>query len=162
LTGAENRNHRVVTSLYLGAENLEKVNLRLQAKLREIEENEVRYKEYETEDAELLLVAFGTVGRICQTVVREARAQGIRVGLLRPVTLWPFPAERIAELAEQARGILVVEMNAGQMVEDVRLAVEGRRPVRFFGRMGGVVPFPDEILSELDKLSAELEQEMEK
>jgi 2-oxoglutarate ferredoxin oxidoreductase subunit alpha len=162
LTGAENRNHRVVTSLYLGAENLEKVNLRLQAKLREIEENEVRFKEYETEDAELLLVAFGTVGRICQTVVREARAQGVKVGLLRPVSLWPFPSERIAELAEQARGILVVEMNAGQMVEDVRLAVEGRRPVRFFGRMGGVVPFPDEIRSELDKLSAELEQEIER
>jgi 2-oxoglutarate ferredoxin oxidoreductase subunit alpha len=159
LSGAHERPHRIITSLFLSAEILESVNQRLQAKLREIEKNEVRFRDYETDDADLLLIAFGTVGRICQTVVRQARAKGLKVGLLRPVTLWPFPAARIAELAEQVQGILVVEMNAGQMLEDVRLAVEGRVPVRFYGRMGGIVPFPDEITSELEVLTAELMQE---
>jgi 2-oxoglutarate ferredoxin oxidoreductase subunit alpha len=156
LTGAKGRESNIITSLYLGAENLEKINLQLQAKLKEIAANEVRWKEYSTEDADLLLVAFGTVGRICQTVVREAREKGINVGLLRPVTLWPFPSARLAELAEQVRGMLVVEMNAGQMLEDVQLAVEGRCPIKFYGRLGGVVPLPDEILPELDKLAAEV------
>lgn len=154
LTGAQGREHNIITSLYLGAENMERVNLRLQAKLREIEKNEVRWKEYQTEDADLLLVAFGTVGRVCQTVVREARQSGLKVGLLRPITLWPFPGQRITELATQVKGVLTVEMNAGQMLEDVRLAVEGRCPVRFYGRMGGPIPLPDEILPELKKLYA--------
>jgi len=154
LTGADDRDPNLVTSLYLGAENLEEVNLRLQKKLEKIAANEVRWKEYETEDADLLLVAFGTVGRICQTVVRDAREEGINVGLLRPTTLWPFPDERLAELADRVQGILTVEMSAGQMVQDVRLAVEGRCPVAFYGRMGGVVPLADEILSELQKLAA--------
>ncbi len=113
----------------------------------------MRFKEYETGDAELLLIAFGTVGRICRTVVREARADGLKVGLLRPVTLWPFPSGRIAELAEEVESILVVEMNAGQMVEDVQLAVRDRAPVHFYGRTGGVVPFPDEILAKLQALN---------
>jgi 2-oxoglutarate ferredoxin oxidoreductase subunit alpha len=156
LTGSEGRDPNVITSLYLGGENLEAVNQRLQAKLQQISANEVRWKEQSTEDAELLLVAFGTVGRVCQSVVREAREAGLRVGLLRPVTLWPFPSQRIAQLAEQVQGILTVEMNAGQMLEDVRLAVEGRCPVRFYGRMGGLIPLPDEILPELQKLSAEV------
>lgn len=161
LTGAKGRDPNVITSLYLGAENLEEVNLRLQNKLREIAANEVRWKEYSTEDADLLLVAFGTVGRICQTVVREARAKGLKAGLLRPITLWPFPGERIAELAQRVRGILTVEMSAGQMVEDVRLAVEGRCPVKFYGRMGGVIPLTGDILPELQKLDAELGSEQE-
>ena len=156
LTGADSREPNIVTSLYLGADNLEEVNIRLQAKLREIEANEIRWKEYNTEDADLLLVAFGTVGRICQTVVREARRKGIKVGLLRPVTLWPFPSARLGELAKQVQGTLVVEMNAGQMLEDVKLAFEGHCPIRFYGRMGGVIPLPDEILPELDKLQAEV------
>ena len=155
LTGADGREQNIITSLYLGAENMERVNLRLQAKLREIEKNEVRWKEVSTEDADLLLVAFGTVGRVCQTVVREAREKGLKVGLLRPITLWPFPSARIAELSKQVRGILTVEMNAGQMVDDVRLAVEGRCPVHFYGRMGGPIPLPDEILPELEKLDKE-------
>jgi 2-oxoglutarate ferredoxin oxidoreductase subunit alpha len=154
LTGAEGRDPNTITSLYLGAENLEKVNLRLQEKLAKIAANEVRWKEYSTDDADLLLVAFGTVGRVCQTVVREAREQGLKVGLLRPVTLWPFPSARLAELAEQVRGMLVVEMNAGQMLEDVRLAVEGRCPIEFYGRLGGIIPLPDEILPEVMKLDA--------
>jgi 2-oxoglutarate ferredoxin oxidoreductase subunit alpha len=156
LTGAYRRAPNTITSLYLGAENLEEINLRLQAKLENIIKNEVRWKEYDTDDADLLLIAFGTVGRICQTVVRNARDRGIRVGLLRPTTLWPFPNKRIAELAEQVQGILTVEMNAGQMVEDVRLAVGGRCPVTFYGRMGGVIPLADEILPELEGLAAEL------
>jgi 2-oxoglutarate ferredoxin oxidoreductase subunit alpha len=157
LSGAKGRDANTITSLYLGAEKLEEVNLRLQKKLKDIAAHEVRWKEYETEDADLLLVAFGTVGRICQTVVRDARDKGINVGLLRPITLWPFPSERIAELADQVQGILTVEMSAGQMVEDVRLAVEGRCPVRFYGRMGGVIPLADEILPELEKLAAEVD-----
>jgi 2-oxoglutarate ferredoxin oxidoreductase subunit alpha len=156
LTGAKERDHNIITSLYLGAENLERVNLRLQEKLREIAANEVRWKEYSTEDADLLLVAFGTVGRVCQTVVREAREKGMKAGLLRPITLWPFPSARLEELAQQVRGMLVVEMNAGQMLEDVRLAVEGRCPVTFYGRLGGIVPLPDEVLPELEKLDAEV------
>jgi len=156
LTGARGRDANTITSLYLGADNLERVNLRLQRKLQTISENEVRGNEYEADDADLLLVAFGTVGRICQTVVRDAREQGIKVGLLRPITLWPFPTERIAELAEQVQGILTVEMNAGQMVEDVRLAVEGRCRVAFYGRMGGVIPLTDDILPELETLAAEV------
>jgi 2-oxoglutarate ferredoxin oxidoreductase subunit alpha len=160
LTGAKGRAKRTITSLYLGGENLERTNLRLQAKLQEIAANEVRWKEYSADgehridDAELLLVAFGSVGRICQTVVREARAEGIKAGLLRPLTLWPFPSARLAELAQQARIILVAEMNAGQMVEDVRLAVGDRCPVRFHGRMGGVIPLPDEILGVLKKVDS--------
>ena len=156
LTGAKGHAPVIITSLFLDAEKLEAVNLRLQAKLRQIEANEVRWKEYLTEDADVLLVAFGTMGRICQTVVREARAKGIQVGLLRPVTLWPFPSARLAELARQVRGMLSVEMNAGQMVEDVRLAVEGRCPVQFYGRMGGIVPLVDEVLPALERFDAAL------
>jgi 2-oxoglutarate ferredoxin oxidoreductase subunit alpha len=156
LTGAQGRPPQTITSLYLGGEVLEEVNLRLQAKLKEIAENEVRWQEYHTQDAELLLVAFGTMGRVCQTAVREAREGGLKVGLLRPVSLWPFPGARLVELTEQVHGMLVVEMNAGQMVEDVRLAVEGRCPVRFYGRMGGVVPLPDDVLAVLRDVDAEL------
>jgi 2-oxoglutarate ferredoxin oxidoreductase subunit alpha len=156
LSGAKDRPPNIITSLFLGAENLERVNLRLQAKLDEIAKNEVRWKEYNTEDADVLVVAFGTVGRVCQTVVREAREKGAKVGLLRPITVWPFPSERLAELAEQVRGIFVVEMNAGQMLEDVRLAVEGRCPVDFYGRLGGIIPLPDEILPRLEEYSAQI------
>ena len=152
LTGARGRPSKTITSLYLGAENLEGVNLRLQAKLHEIAANEVRWEEHPTDDADYLLVAFGSAGRICQTAVRDARETGIKAGLLRPITLWPFPSARIAELARKAKAILVIEMNAGQMVEDVRLAVAGQCPVHFHGRMGGAIPLPDEILSALQKV----------
>jgi len=157
LTGAREREPNLVTSLYLGAEKLEATNRRLQARLQKIAANEVRWEEEAVEDAELLLVAFGSIGRICQTAVRLGRKRGLKVGLLRPVTLWPFPSARVAELAERVRGILTVEMNAGQMVEDVRLAVEGRCPVRFHGRMGGAIPLPDEILTQLEALQDEME-----
>lgn len=149
LTGAEGRAPRIITSLDLSPEGLEQMNLRFQAKLAEIKQQETRWKEYETADAEWLLVAFGTVGRICLSVLREARKQGVKVGLLRPQTLWPFPNERLYELGGQVRGVLVSEMNAGQMLDDVRLAVLGRAPVKFYGRMGGIVPTVEEILSAL-------------
>jgi len=161
LTGADGRGPNTITSLRLGAENLERVNIRLQAKLAEIAENETRWAEYETDDADILLVAFGTVGRICQTAVREARAKGLKVGLIRPITVWPFPSRRIAELAEKARGVLTVEMNAGQMLDDVRLAVEGRCPVRFLGKMGGVFPLPADIMGSIEALDAELANRQE-
>lgn len=156
MTGAKDRPHNIITSLYLGEEPLERINLKLQAKLAEIARNEIRWEEQQTEDAEYLLVAFGTVGRVCKTLLREARAQGIKVGLLRPITVWPFPAQRIAELAGRVKGILVAEMNAGQMLEDVRLAALGRCPIRFHGRMGGWIPLPDEMLPILQKMVADL------
>jgi len=160
LTGSQGRDPLIITSLFLDAEKLEALNLRLQAKLQQIADNEVRWKELHTEDAEWLLVAYGTMGRVCQTAMRQARERGERVGLLRPITLWPFPSARLAELAAQVRGILVVEMNAGQMLEDVKLAVEGRCPVSFYGRLGGIVPLPDDVLPELEKLQRKVSGSM--
>ena len=148
--GRAGRDHRnIVTSLEMDSEKMEKNNERLQATYRRIEENEVRFQEYFTEDAEYLIVAFGTVARICLKAIEDAREKGIRIGLLRPITLWPFPSKEIARLASQVKGILTVELNAGQMIEDVRLAVEGRVPVTHFGRMGGMIPNPGEVLDAL-------------
>ncbi len=154
LRGADGRSHRFITSLNLTAEGLEKHNLRLQAKLAGIKAAEVRYKDFLVDDAEYLLVAFGTMGRVVTSAIRQARAQGIKVGLLRPVTLWPFPEQRLQTLASQVKAILVVEMNAGQMLHDVKAVVEGRAPVHFYGRMGGAIPLPDEVLRELTTLVA--------
>ncbi len=147
--GAAGRPRNIITSLYLEEDELEAVNRRLQAKLRLIEEEERRWEEVAIADAEYLLVAYGTVGRTCKTVVREAREQGMRVGLFRPISLWPFPWPRLRELAQGTRGVLVVEMSAGQMLEDVRLAVQSQCPVSFYGRTGGVIPLPDEIMEAL-------------
>jgi len=147
--GAAGRPKNVITSLFLNEQELETLNLRLQEKLKLIQATEQRWEELETADAEYLLVAYGTVGRTCKTVLREARKQGLKVGLFRPISLWPFPAQRLAALAGPLRAALVVEMSAGQMLDDVRLAVEGRCPVEFYGRMGGVMPLPDEILEAL-------------
>jgi 2-oxoglutarate ferredoxin oxidoreductase subunit alpha len=152
--GAAGRPKNIITSLFLNEDDLEALNRRLQAKLRVIEAQEKRWEEVETSDAEVLLVAYGTVGRTCKTVVREARDRGAKVGLFRPITLWPFPLPRLGQLARQVQTMLVVEMSAGQMLEDVRLAVEGRCPVEFYGRMGGVMPLPDEIIEELSRISA--------
>ncbi len=147
LTGAAGRERRVVHSLHMQADEQEAFNLGIQKKLKQIRKTEQRCAEYFTDDAELLVIGYGTAGRIAYSAVEAAREQGLKVGLLRPQTLWPFPVQRISELADRASGCLVVEMNAGQMVEDVRLAIGGQIPVKFFGRMGGVVPMPDEILS---------------
>jgi 2-oxoglutarate ferredoxin oxidoreductase subunit alpha len=152
LTGAKGRPKNVITSIYLVPEEEEAFNRKLQAKLEIVRRDEVRYHEYQIEDAEYVVVGFGTAGRVAQTAVKMARAQGLRAGLFRPISLYPFPEQRLAELAERARGFLVVEMNAGQMVEDVRLAVNGKAPVKFYGRMGGVVPLPDEVLEQIRKM----------
>jgi 2-oxoglutarate ferredoxin oxidoreductase subunit alpha len=136
----------VITSLELDPAIMEENNKRFQAKYREIEKTEVRYEEFHCEDAEYLLVAFGSAARICQKVVELAREEGIRLGLLRPVTLWPFPKKILETCATQVKGMLSVELNAGQMVEDVRLAVNGKVKVEHFGRLGGVVFTPDEIV----------------
>lgn len=140
------RKPNIITSLELDSAQMEKNNERFQQTYRLIEQNEVRYQEYYTDDCEYLFVAFGSIARICLKAIEDARAAGLKIGLLRPITLWPFPYGRISELAEKMKGILVVELNAGQMIEDVRLAVEGRVPVKHYGRMGGIVPNPGEIL----------------
>ena len=149
-TGKGDRKHRnVVTSLELDSAKMEENNLRFQRTYAEIAANEVRFAEYFTDDAEYLIVAFGSVSRICLKAIEDARAAGIKVGLLRPITLWPFPTAEVARLASQVKGILTVELNAGQMIEDVRLATEGRVPVHHFGRMGGMIPNPAEVLDAL-------------
>lgn len=147
--GRSSRN--VSTTLELDPQAMEKNNIRLQETYRKIEENEVRFDEYMTADADYLIVAFGCMARICRKAIEDARAKGIKVGLLRPITLWPFPKKAIERLAEQVKGILVAELNAGQMIEDVRLAVEGKVPVCHFGRSGGIVPNPTEVLDALNK-----------
>ncbi|GIK37705.1 MAG: 3-methyl-2-oxobutanoate dehydrogenase subunit VorB [Chloroflexota bacterium] len=156
LTGAKGRPKHVITSVYLEAEVLEQVNRRLQAKIERIKADEVRYEAFMTADADVLLVAFGTVARVAKTAIREARREGIHVGLLRPITLYPFPFAPLEKLSRQVQAILVVEMNAGQMVEDVRLGVGDRVPVRFFGHTGGVVPLPDEIVEQIVMLERQL------
>ncbi len=151
-TGMKGRGKNIVTSLELQPTAMEEHNLHLQRKYQEIKEKEVRYEEYQTEDAEYLIVAFGSAARIALKAIEICRQKGIRVGMLRPITLWPFPTVPIAKLAERVKGILSVEINAGQMVEDIRLAVEGRTPVSHYGRMGGIVPAPDEIVGAIEKM----------
>lgn len=148
----DKRKPNVITSLELESSIMEKNNEHFQAKFKQIEENEVRYEEIKTEDAEYVLVAFGSSSRICQKTVELARREGIKLGLLRPITLWPFPTEAISSLATRVKGFLVPELNAGQMVEDVRLAVNGKVPVEHYGRMGGMLFSPNEILENLKKL----------
>ena len=143
------RQPNILTSLELKPEVMEQRNLALQAKYRTIRDTEVRYEQLLTDDAEYIIVAFGSIARIAEKAVELARAQGISVGLFRPITLWPFPEKQIAALARKAKHFLVAEINAGQMVEDVRLAVEGHATVSHFGRLGGMVPDPEEIVNAL-------------
>jgi 2-oxoglutarate ferredoxin oxidoreductase subunit alpha len=146
------RDRRVLTSIYLDPLAEEVTNLRLLERWRQIQQNEMRYKEYFLDDADFVVIGFGTAGRVALSAVRAARQQGIRVGLLRPIALSPFPVGVIEQLIPRTQGFLVVEMNSGQMLEDVRLAVRGRVPVEFYGRLGGVVPFPDEISREIQRI----------
>ncbi len=148
----ETRQRNIITSLELQAERQEKHNLKLQAKYKEIEENEIRFEKINCDNAEYLIVAFGSSARICQKTMDMAQAKGIKVGLLRPITVWPFPTKAISDLAQQVKGILCVEMNAGQMIEDVRLAVNGKIKVEHFGRFGGMIPSPDEVLNALEQI----------
>ena len=151
LTGAAGRSPRVVRSLHLRPEDLEAHNRHLQAKYATIAEREVRWATEQLDDAEIAVVAYGTAARVARTAIERARQAGLAVGLLRPITLWPFPAAAIAALAPRVRAIVVVELSAGQMIEDVRLAVEGRTPVFFHGRTGGMVPLPGEVLQAITR-----------
>ena len=146
------REPNIITSLELKPEVMEVRNLHLQEKYRRIKETEVRYETTLCDDADYLIVAFGSASRIAEKSVETARAKGIKVGLFRPITLWPFPSKEIMEASKGKKGILVAEINAGQMVEDVRLAVNGTIPVDHFGRLGGIVPDPEEIVKALKSL----------
>ncbi len=137
---------RIITSLELDPYVMEANNLRFQEKYRLIEATEVRYEEFMSEDADYLIVAFGSAARISQKTIELARAEGLKIGMLRPITLWPFPTKVLAEYAEKVKGMISVEFNAGQMVEDVRLSVNGRVKVEHYGRLGGIVPTPEEVL----------------
>ena len=152
----KDRPRNVVLSVFIQPERMEQQNLLLQEKYRVIREAEPRCEQLRMEDAEIALVAFGLSARICQKAMDLAREKGIRAGLIRPITLFPFPSGVLARAAGTARTFLTVELNAGQMVEDVRLAVDGRRPVEFTGRMGGMVPSPDDVLAKIEELAARL------
>lgn len=147
----KDRQRNIITSLFIEPERMEKINLNLQKKYKEVQK-EIRYETYLTEDAEIVVVAFGLASRISQKAVDLAREKGIKVGLFRPITLYPYPYNAIYELTNSVENFLVVEMNAGQMLEDVKLAVNGKCPVSFYGRMGGMIPSPEEILNELGKI----------
>lgn len=145
----ENRKPNIITTLELDSSKMEVNNLRLQAKYKKIEKDICMHQEMNCEDADYIFVAFGSAARICQKAMDLARAQGIKVGLIRPITLWPFPSKEIDKYSSKIKGILTVEMNAGQMVEDVRLAVNGKVKVEHFGRLGGIVPTPSEVVDAL-------------
>lgn len=149
----------LISSIFLDPDELERHNLRLQEKYKMIEQAEVRVEEFMLEDADYVLMGFGIVSRILKTVVEKMREEGYKIGLLRPITLSPFPRKRLSELAEKTEKFLVVEMNNGQMVEDVRLAISCKRPVEFYGRMGGVVPTLAELLEVTRKLITEKDKE---
>ena len=146
---SKGRKPNVITSLELKSEVMEQRNLHLQEKYRKIRENEVRYETKFMDDAEYMIVAFGSAARISEKAIEMARAEGIKVGLFRPITLWPFPTNEIAAAAAKVKGVLVAEINAGQMVDDVRLAVNGKVPVEHYGRLGGIVPEPEEMVKVL-------------
>ncbi|MDH7604910.1 MAG: transketolase C-terminal domain-containing protein, partial [Melioribacter sp.] len=148
----KDRERNVITSLHIEPDKMEQINLGLQRKYKEIEKNEVRFEIINCEDADIVLVAFGLVARICTKTAELARQKGIKVGVFRPITLFPFPYQQLNNLANKVKNFLVVEMNAGQMLEDVRLAINGKTSVEFHGRMGGIVPSPDEILQKIEEI----------
>ncbi len=145
------RKQNIITSLELDPYKMETKNLVRQERYKLVECSEVRYEEFMCEDADYLIVAFGSAARISQKSVEMLRAEGIKVGLFRPITLWPFPSKVLGKYAENVKSMLSVELNAGQMVEDIRLSVNGKVPVHFYGRLGGVVPTPEEIVEALKK-----------
>ncbi|HRE38139.1 MAG TPA: 3-methyl-2-oxobutanoate dehydrogenase subunit VorB [Chitinophagaceae bacterium] len=146
------RSRNYITSLFIQPERMEQHNLKLEEKFKRIRENEVRFEEINTTDAEFLFVAYGLSARICQKAMDIAREKGIKAGLFRPITLYPYPYQRLKELAKDVKLMLSVELNSGQMVEDVKLAVEGKVPVEYYGRMGGMVPTPEDIVHHLETL----------
>ena len=146
------RKHNIVNSLYLTPNALESLVRERYERYETIKVNEQRAEEYRTEDADVIVVAYGASSRVARSAVNKAREEGLKVGLVRPITLWPFPTDAIQRAAKQAKHLLVVEMSMGQMVDDVRLAVEGSVPVSFYGRTGGIIPTPKEVLGEIKKL----------
>ena len=145
----KDREPNIITSLELKPEIMEERNIHLQKKYQQIRENEVRYETQQCEDADYVIVSFGSAARISEKAIELAREEGIKVGLFRPITVWPFPTEQVRDIARGKKGVLVAEINAGQMVEDVKLAINGEVPVDYFGRLGGIVPEPEEIVDAL-------------
>ncbi len=154
LTGASGRRRNIIKSFYPIKGELEEFNAKLQKKYREIEAEEVRYEEINTRNADIVIVAYGTCARICKEVIKKAENQNIKIGMLRPITLWPFPSSAIERISERVQSILTVEMSAGQMIEDVRLSVNGKCTVHFLGRTGGGIPSPKEILNKIIELTS--------
>ena len=147
------RDRNIVNSLYIQPEELEKLVEERYQRYELMKQNEQRAEEYLTEDADIVIVAFGASSRVSRSAVNAARAEGIKVGMIRPITLWPFPEKAIEKVVPTAKKFLCVEMNMGQMIEDVKLVVNGRKPVEFYGRTGGVIPTPAEVLAEIKKLA---------
>jgi pyruvate/2-oxoacid:ferredoxin oxidoreductase alpha subunit len=150
--GTPETQDNLISSIYLSPDELEAHVRKLEKKYEQIANAEVRFEEYRIEGAEYVAIAYGIVSRILETAIDQARAKGVKIGMLRPISLWPFPSQRLNELAQSTKGMLVVELSTGQMVDDVRLAVEGRTPVRLYGRVGGNVPSAEEITKEILKL----------
>lgn len=148
------KQRNILTSLYIQSEDMEEKNEHLQEKYKKIRENEIRYDEYKLDDAEIIITSFGLSSRICKKTVDIGREKGLKIGLFRPITAWPFPYNKVEALSrkETVKFFISVEMNAGQMVEDIRLSACGRKPVHFYGRMGGIIPTPDEIFHEIEKI----------
>ncbi len=147
------RKKNIVNSLFLNPDELEKSVLARYERYRVIEENEVLYEEMMVDDADIVLVAYGITSRICKSAIEMARAEGIKVGLIRPITLWPYPQKALAKAADTAKHFLVVELNMGQMVDDVKVAIDCRKPVSFFGRTGGMLPTAEDVLAEIKKIN---------
>ena len=153
LDGCKGREPRIIRSLLLEEGSLERLNEKLQKKYKEIKDKEVRCEILHGDDSEIMLVAYGTTSRICNNAVKELRRQGKKIGLIRPISLWPFPEKELRESAKKVRAFLVIEMSCGQMIEDVKLSIDCKRPVYFYGRSGGGVPTEDEIIEEVKKIA---------
>ena len=146
------RKPNIINSLYIAAEDLEAHNIRLQAKYKKMQETECRVESYNIEDADVVIAAYGTTSRIAKTAIAKLEKEGYKVGLIRPITLWPYPFDEFKKINPNCKGILTVEMNNGQMIDDVKIAVEGKFPVSFYGRSGGMVPTPDAIIEHVKKI----------
>ncbi|MCK4627734.1 MAG: hypothetical protein KAT56_01960, partial [Sedimentisphaerales bacterium] len=158
LTGANGREQNIVRSLWLKEGALEELNYKLQARYKQVEEKEVLCEQYEVDDAEIVVVAYGVAARIVLSAVNKAREAGLKAGWIRPITLWPFPTKQINKAADEFRIFLTVEMSYGQMLDDVMLAVAGKSPVLFYGRAGGAVPTVEEVLEQIEKLALPAEK----
>ncbi|MBO5219611.1 MAG: 3-methyl-2-oxobutanoate dehydrogenase subunit VorB [Clostridia bacterium] len=150
------RKKNIVNSLYIDPNELEQTVIERFKRYDEIAEKEVKYEEYKCDDADIIIVAYGITTRIAKTAIAAARAKGIKVGLFRPITLWPYPKKQLGALADSAKHFLVTELNMGQMVDDVKVAIDCKKPVSFFGRTGGMIPAPADVLAEIEKIAAAL------